>query len=567
MLNKIIESSFKVKNLFLIILVLSAGIYTIYATYITAKPLITHYDDHTIKIEGRLSHLHYLQSQLGYVSAIHNFKNYVLRNKEKYRVEMIDNVNNINSAIDDYKLIKGLDEEEIQALATIKKTMKNYYDNLKIVQKMHREGKSITAIDKVVYVEDKYAREALKFLNDEYHVKAKKDKEELNTLFDNLVKELVFIILTGVSLTIACIIGIYLSVQKQFKIINTAMETTANQGNLSHTLRENGKNELSLLAKHFNKFILKIKSIVDLVIHSSSALADDGERMLLITQKSSERARYQQDKITEVTRVIDQVAIVQNEIAESASNAQAQANQVKQYAGDCVSNIQAAIGSSNQMIEETESVSKAIIQLQQDSRSIDQIIGVINGIAEQTNLLALNAAIEAARAGESGRGFAVVADEVRSLSHKVSSEIRSIQEQVSRVQQGTQKVVDAVSRGREKTEDSVYLIQATSDSLTQIIASIESILSTNEEIALKSEIESQHVKILQNDINTINEIASESASSALLASKTSSEFKSMAEQMQGLVRQFLKPDDGSVPGYQNISSKATVQDTGDIEMF
>ena len=43
--------------------------------------------------------------------------------------------------------------------------------------------------------------------------------------------------------------------------------------------------------------------------------------------------------------------------------------------------------------------------INESSRKIADIIGVIDSIAFQTNILALNAAVEAARAGEQGRGL------------------------------------------------------------------------------------------------------------------------------------------------------------------
>uniref|UniRef100_UPI003FA7C559 methyl-accepting chemotaxis protein n=1 Tax=Salmonella enterica TaxID=28901 RepID=UPI003FA7C559 len=134
---------------------------------------------------------------------------------------------------------------------------------------------------------------------------------------------------------------------------------------------------------------------------------------------------------------------------------------VQQNADNARQADQLAQGASGVAVRGGEVVGRVVDTMRginESSKKIADIIGVIDGIAFQTNILALNAAVEAARAGEQGRGFAVVAGEVRSLAQRSAAAAKEIKtligDSVEKVDTGA-KLVDQAGATMDEILNSV----------------------------------------------------------------------------------------------------------------
>ncbi|MEN9482922.1 MAG: hypothetical protein RJB37_802, partial [Pseudomonadota bacterium] len=111
-------------------------------------------------------------------------------------------------------------------------------------------------------------------------------------------------------------------------------------------------------------------------------------------------------------------------------------------------------------------------QIEQSSRRIEEIIGVIDGISFQTNILALNAAVEAARAGDQGRGFAVVAGEVRALAQRSATAAKEIKHLIA----------DSAHKVRSGNSQ----VEAAGQTMTELVQSVQRVSTLIREISAAS---------------------------------------------------------------------------------
>ena len=202
-------------------------------------------------------------------------------------------------------------------------------------------------------------------------------------------------------------------------------------GDLGSRIEVHGKDEtgqLLLALQHMNE---SLQRIVGQVRQGTDSIATASGQIASGNQDLSARTEEQASSLEQTAASMEELT---STVKQNGSNAQ-QANQLAAAASKVAVRGGTAVA---QVVQTMSAINDA-------SRKIVDIIGVIDSIAFQTNILALNAAVEAARAGEQGRGFAVVAAEVRSLSQRTQAAAKEIRELID---DSAAKVLD----GNQRTE-------------------------------------------------------------------------------------------------------------------
>lgn len=320
------------------------------------------------------------------------------------------------------------------------------------------------------------------------------------------------------------------------KTMNNIAEST---GNLNHHLDESGSDEMSFIGHCFNKFLDKIRKIVDLVLETSQGLVDETRKASEITKTTTKSILEQQIAIENVVESMNDITTTVNGVADSASAAAESAHDAQLNAKDGKHVIENSVAEIIQLSKNINSVSDTIITLDQQCENIGNVVTVINDIAEQTNLLALNAAIEAARAGEQGRGFAVVADEVRSLSQRTNEQTSEIQQIIQQLQKGANLAVGQIKQSCIQTDHGVEQVKLAGETLTTIEKSVSIITELSQKIADTTQQQAHTTQTINTNMATINGIAINTVNDAENMSNSIKNLTMMSIQMQGMVNQFL----------------------------
>ena len=415
----------------------------------------------------------------------------------------------------------------------------------------------------LIFIQDDMEKE----LGELIHLLDKKveiiSKEVVDTLKENILLITVAALLAVIlSLLVAVVVASTVS-SRLGSAMKTMGEIADGEGSLDQQLVEDGNDEVAKFSQSFNRFIIKVRNIVGLVLESSEMLVSETQIIFDQTQLSRKGMHQQQQEIEQVVTDMDTVANGVDQVAKHATSAADAAAQAKQRADKGSKVVRGSIDDIRSLATEITTASDALLQVNSDVENIDSVLSVLREIAEQTNLLALNAAIEAARAGEYGRGFAVVADEVRNLSKRSNEQALEIQQIIEKLQGNTRYAVGVMENSQSAAVKSADQIDDAGVALDEIAQSVELISTLSEDIASESKTQNQLTQNVSESVVKISKIATDSVSNADETANIINNSRMMSIQLQGMVMKFLFNQDK----YQNDAPGGNQSNEDEVELF
>ncbi|MBY0454892.1 MAG: Tar ligand binding domain-containing protein [Burkholderiaceae bacterium] len=282
------------------------------------------------------------------------------------------------------------------------------------------------------------------------------------------------------------------------------------QGDLRQTIHTHGNDEISALMHAMSGMQTQLAAVARNVHRGSESISHTSAEIAQGNRDLSVRTESQAHALEDTTAAMEQLSATVKHNADSAQ----QANQL-------------AVNASSVAVQGGQVVAQVVDTMKginEASRKISDIIGVIDGIAFQTNILALNAAVEAARAGEQGRGFAVVASEVRSLagrSAEAAKEIKAlINASVDRVEHGT------------------ALVDQAGTTMTEVVNSIRRATDLMGEISASSHEQATGVAQVGNAVAKIDQVTQQNAALVEQMAGVASGLESQAQDLVQVVAVF-----------------------------
>ena len=273
---------------------------------------------------------------------------------------------------------------------------------------------------------------------------------------------------------------------------------------------------LEAIRNDFNASVEKLEAALQTVRINASAIQSGSAEIRSSSDELAKRTEQQAASVEETAAALEQITSSIRDASRRAEDA-----------GELVDRTRIGAERSGEVVKKAV---VAMSNIENSSREISNIIGVIDEIAFQTNLLALNAGVEAARAGEAGKGFAVVAQEVRELAQRSANAAKEIKA--------------LITNSGQQVQTGVNLVGETGEALAEIVTQVQDINKHVSSIVQSTREQSTAVNEISSAVNTIDQGTQRNAAMVEESTAASHALASEAAELNHLLSQFRFAETG-----------------------
>jgi methyl-accepting chemotaxis protein-1 (serine sensor receptor) len=478
--------------------------------------------DKTIKVQDDIERAGDLsrRAQLGFKTQVQEWKNVLIRGQD---VELFDkhlkafqktsqNVKSLLVSLNVAAKGVGLPGTLADAAIAEHETLdQRYLEAIKSYS--HANSSSTLAVDQAVRGIDRGASDRIDDLVKVVHEHgdqiaaetARAAASEKNMLILGLAAlAAIAILVSGVAGTLT-IVGISRRLKRATEVARVVAA-----GDLATEIQTGRNDELGQLLGSLKEMNGSLASIVGRVRHAAEEVTTASTQIAAGNTDLSSRTEEQASSLEETAASIEEMTATVNQNAQNAG----EADKVASNAADV----------ARRGGEAVDEVVRKMETIQQSSRKIGDIIGVIDSIAFQTNILALNAAVEAARAGDQGRGFAVVAGEVRNLAQRSAQAAREIKTLIT----------DSV----ERVDEGAKLADDAGKTMTEVVSSVNRVSKIIGEIAAATHEQSTGIAQVNTAVSDLDKVTQQNASLVEESTAASESLQQLAREMVTAVSVF-----------------------------